>query len=193
MSARVAGSRPPDQLGEQRRRFEELYEAHRGIVLGYALRRVAQSEDAADVISEVFVIAWRRLDEIPRGDAARVWLYATARRVLANHRRGERRRYALAERLRGELATSHTATPFARELSMVVEAFWRLSDADREVLALEGWEGLNPAEIAAVLGCSRNAARIRLHRARRRLREHLTASGQEPPADVRPVTEGETA
>ena len=193
VTANVTGSRPSDQLAERRRRFEELYEAHRGRVLGYAMRRVELTEDAADVISEVFVIAWRRLDQIPSGDAARLWLYGTARRVLANHRRGERRRYALADRLRDELTTSHSGTPLGQELSTLVEAFRRLSLMDRELLALEGWEGLDPAEIAAVLGCSQNAARIRLHRARRRLRDELIGSEHEPPPAASAVTEGETA
>jgi RNA polymerase sigma factor (sigma-70 family) len=188
--ARARPGGPP--LG-RRRQFEELYQAHRGQVLGYALRRVEQPEDAADVISEVFVIAWRRLEQIPDGDAARLWLYGTARRVLANHRRGERRRYALAARLRDELAAHEARAPVGRELSTLAEAFRRLSESDQELLALEGWEGLGPAEIAAVLGCSRNAARIRLHRARRRLRERLGAAEQDLPAGSRATAKGETA
>lgn len=162
-------------------------------VLGYALRRVERPEDAADVISEVFVIAWRRLDEIPAGEDARLWLYATARRVLANHRRGERRRHALAERLRIELARSPAVSRLDREPSALIEAFRRLSDGDREVLALEGWEGLNAAEIAVVLGCSPNAARIRLHRARRRLRARLSSPEHLTPHAGRKLTDGDIA
>lgn len=145
------------------------------------------------MISEVFVIAWRRLEQIPDGDAARLWLYGTARRVLANHRRGQRRRYALAERLRDELAAREVGAPAGRELSALADAFRHLSESDQELLALKGWEGLGPAEIAAVLGCSRNAVRIRLHRARRRLRERLTASEQDLRAGARAMAKGETA
>ena len=61
-------------------------------MLGYALRRTDNTDDAADVLAETFLVAWRRPDEIPPGPQARLWLYGTARRVLANQRRAERRR-----------------------------------------------------------------------------------------------------
>lgn len=96
-----------------------------------------------------------------------------ARRVLANHRRGERRRSALGDRLRAEL---EVAVPSAegREISGgVAEAFRGLSEDDRELLSLVGWEGLDAGQIATVLGCSRNAVRIRLHRARKRFARAL--------------------
>ena len=151
-----------------RRRFEQVYTVHHAAILGYALRRTGNADDAADVIAETFLTAWRRIDHVPAGEAARPWLYGVARRVLANQRRGEQRRTALGERLRSELA----AEPCDREpppgLEGVAVAFRRLGDTDREILTLAGWEGLDSGQIAVVLGCSRNAARIRLHRARRR-------------------------
>jgi RNA polymerase sigma factor (sigma-70 family) len=162
-----------DASDRRRRRFEELYANNQGRVFGYVLRRTDNADDAADVIAETFLTAWRRLEDIPAGDAARLWLYGVARRVLANHRRGDRRRYALADRLRAELASTHGSIEYTGALAEVAAAFRRLADGDREILALEGWEGLDPAGIAAVLGCSRNAARIRLHRARRRLSDEL--------------------
>jgi RNA polymerase sigma-70 factor (ECF subfamily) len=162
---------------ETRRRFEQVYAVHHAAVLGYALRRTVSADDAADVIAETFLTAWRRLDDIPEGEAARPWLYGVARRVLANQRRGEQRRTALGERLRSELA----AAPHGREpspgLEGVAVAFRRLSDEDREILTLAGWEGLDAGQIAVVLGCSRNAARIRLHRARRRFAAALHDTG----------------
>ena len=158
---------------ERRRRFERLYEAYYRPVLGYVVRRTDGSDDAADVIAETFLTAWRRLDDVPAGQEARPWLFGVARRVLANHGRAERRRIALGERLRFELA----AAPFSREpspgLADAAAAFRDLPEADREILALAGWEGLDPGQIAVVLGCSRNAARIRLHRARRRFADRL--------------------
>jgi RNA polymerase sigma factor (sigma-70 family) len=169
-------------LDQRRRRFEELYAENQGRVFGYVLRRTDHADDAADLIAETFLTAWRRLDDIPAGDEARLWLYGVARRVLANRRRGDRRRYELAARLRIELASAHGPLEYTGELAEVAAAFRRLADGDREVLALEGWEGLDPAGIAAVLGCSRNAARIRLHRARRRLSAELAGgvSGAQP-------------
>jgi len=153
---------------ERRRRFEQVYAAHHAAILGYALRRTDSADDAADVIAETFLTAWRRIGDVPAGEAARPWLYGVARRVLANRRRGDQRRTALGERLRTELA----AEPYHRDpppgLDGVAAALRRLGEADREILTLAGWEGLDAGEIAVVLGCSRNAARIRLHRARRR-------------------------
>ena len=164
---------PPDH----RRRFEAVYTAHYPAVLSYVRRRTDSPDDAADAIAETFATAWRRIDNVP--DEARLWLYAVARRVLANQRRGESRRTALAVRLRGELAAwgSHPVGDAEPENGAVRAAFERLSDADRELLSLVGWEGLGPAEIAVVLGCSQGAVRLRLHRARKRLARELDSAG----------------
>ncbi|GAA0283728.1 sigma-70 family RNA polymerase sigma factor [Actinomadura nitritigenes] len=174
----------PPPSDERRRRFEHVYAAHRAGILGYALRRTADPQDAADVLAETFLVAWRRLDDVPRGEAARLWLYGVARRVLANHHRGERRRSALvgdlAGRLRGDLA-AHRVPPPDGELAAIAAAFGELSENDRELLSLVGWEGLDHGEIAAVLGCSRNAVRIRLHRARRRFARALDRQGAQAP------------
>jgi RNA polymerase sigma-70 factor (ECF subfamily) len=176
----------PDVLADaRRRRFEALYAEHQAVVLGYVLRRTDSAHDAADVIAETFLVAWRRLDDAPTGASARLWLFGVARRVLANHRRGERRRTELAERLRGELAGRDAPAAPSGELGELAAAFGSLGDGDREVLALEAWEGLRAGEVATVLGCSRNAARIRLHRARRRLRAAIVAS-QGPGSDGAP-------
>ena len=88
----------PRELAEVR--FSDMYERNARDLLGYALRRSPDAEDAADVVAETFLIAWRRLGEVPAGDETRLWLYGTARHVLANRDRGERRRDRLTERLR---------------------------------------------------------------------------------------------
>jgi RNA polymerase sigma factor (sigma-70 family) len=170
---------PPDAAAtDRRRRFDELYAANHRQVLGYLLRRTDNTDDAADVFAETFLIAWRRLDDLPTGQQARMWLYGTARRTLANYRRGERRRTALADRLRADLARGYQPPEFDGELAEIGSAFRRLPEPDQELLALVAWEGLDPGQIAAVLGCSRNAARIRLHRARRRLAGELARGGR---------------
>lgn len=158
-----------------RARFEALYAASQKAIFGYVLRRVDRPEDGADVIAETFLVAWRRLDEVPEGEEARLWLYGVARRALANQRRGEQRRTALAERLRAELATASAAYESESRLSEIVDALARLREGERELLRLEGWEGLNSEQIATVLGISPNAVRIRLHRARKRLARELGA------------------
>jgi RNA polymerase sigma-70 factor (ECF subfamily) len=154
---------------ERRRRFDALFEAHSPNIVAYCGWRAGSPSDAEEAVAEVFLTAWRRLDDVPPGDAARAWLYATARRVVANQRRSTRRRAALAERV--ALATPpQQAQPADAEESLVYEALRRLTPLDREVLLLSEWEGLSPAQIASVLGCPRVTARGRLYRARRHFR-----------------------
>lgn len=95
----------PQRTPSAEERFTELFDATHARVLGYALRRVSTPEDAADVLAETYLIAWRRVDDLPPGSAGLPWLLATARRVMANHRRGQARRTALADRLRGNWPT----------------------------------------------------------------------------------------
>jgi RNA polymerase sigma factor (sigma-70 family) len=170
----------PGGPDERRRRFEEVYAANCGPILGYVLRRTDNPDDAADVIAETFLTAWRRLDAVPPGDQARLWLYGVARRVLANHRRGERRRIAANDRLRAQLTARYQPPEYTGELAEIAAAFRSLPEPDRELLALVGWEGLDHGQVAAVLGCSRNAVRIRLHRARRRLAAELDRRQAQP-------------
>jgi RNA polymerase sigma-70 factor, ECF subfamily len=154
---------------EQERRFEELFEAYRSDIVAYCGWRAGSPSDAQDAVADVFLAAWRRLDDVPEGDAARVWLYATARKVMANQRRSRRRRAALHERLALEVATRpHETAPPEGEHALVHDALRRLGPRDREVLLLAEWEGLTPAEIAQIVGCLTVTARGRLHRARRR-------------------------
>ncbi|HEU5417045.1 MAG TPA: RNA polymerase sigma factor [Streptosporangiaceae bacterium] len=165
---------------ERQRRFEAAYTAHHGPILGYLLRRTDNPDDAADALAEVFLIAWRRLPDLPAEPQARLWLYGVARRVLANQRRGERRRSALADRLRADLVDAYRPPEYTGELARIAAAFGRLPEAERELLALSAWEGLGYGQIAEVLDCSRNAVRIRLHRARRRLAAELDRGPAQP-------------
>jgi RNA polymerase sigma factor (sigma-70 family) len=165
---------------ERTRRFEEMFASYSSDVVAYCGWRADSASDAQDAVAEVFLTAWRRLDDLPEGDAARVWLYATARRVIANQRRSHRRRSALHERLALEAVTvPQEPSAHEREKTLVHEALRRLRLRDREVLLLAEWEGLSPAQIAAVLGCLTVTTRGQLHRARRRFRtvfEELRAS-----------------
>ncbi|GAB2863499.1 sigma-70 family RNA polymerase sigma factor [Actinoallomurus bryophytorum] len=154
--------------------FEAVFDATYEAICGYALRRRSSSHDAADVVAETFAIAWRRVDQMPTGDAARLWLYGVARRVLANHRRGERQRRLRTTELRDDIVAL-VGDPL--DASSIAEAFRALSDADREILGLVAWEGLDRDAIATVLGCSRSTARVRLHRARTRFSHALRSAG----------------
>jgi RNA polymerase sigma-70 factor (ECF subfamily) len=160
-------------------RFSQLYRTEAGAILAYTLRRVGDREDAADAVAETFLVAWRRLGEVPSGGNQRLWLYGVARKVLANQDRAERRRSRLGERLtdslRTELATHEESGGEAAEL---VRAMGKLGEEDRELLLLVSWEELSPSEAAKVIGTSPLAARSRLHRARRRLRAVVEAGDQ---------------
>jgi RNA polymerase sigma-70 factor (ECF subfamily) len=173
---------------ERKQRFDELFTAWSHDVVSYCTWRAATPTDAQDAVADVFLIAWRRLDDVPEGAAGRVWLYATARRVIANQRRASRRRVALHERLSREERDPHRASTSGGEGALVHEALRRLRPRDREVLLLAEWEGLSAAQIAATLGCLTVTARGRLHRARRRFRavfDELTSAEHSDRFDTR--------
>jgi RNA polymerase sigma-70 factor (ECF subfamily) len=153
--------------------FRALYDAHFEGILGFALRRAATPEDAADTVSDTFLVAWRRLDEVP-AEGARLWLFGIARHQLANRRRSSIRRDRLGSRLRQDLAAAvpDHADRVATSTD-VLRALRAVSAADREVLELSLWEGMEPREIAAVLDIAEGAARTRLSRARTRMRAQL--------------------
>lgn len=115
---------------------------------------------------------------MPEGDRARLWLYGTARRVLANHYRGRRRARRLLARLEAEPTgpVDFTASD-GPEMDGVARAFAQLSTRDQELLLLVGWEELDSDELASVLGCRASAARVRLHRARQRFGRELAKEG----------------
>lgn len=153
--------------------FDDFYGAHLNAVANYVSRRCSQA-DVLDVVAETFVVAWRRFEEIPDDSTARPWLYGVARRVLANHIRGSRRRAALSERLQSEWQPAVVSSP-ATTLAPLRRALDTLTESDREVLMLAGLEELSPAEIAVALELTPEAARTRLSRARSRLRAQLDA------------------
>jgi RNA polymerase sigma-70 factor (ECF subfamily) len=165
--------------------FEQLYRSTRIDVLNYLLRRTADREDAADLLAEVYVVAWRRRADRPDGDEARLWLFGVARRVLADHCRSQVRRRAAADGLRTLLSASPDPrdsgpTPAdPRRESAVHAALTSLSELDRELITLISSDGLSPAQAAAVLGISAGNARVRLHRARSRLRRRAVPEAVE--------------
>lgn len=160
--------------GGRRERFEAAYRELYEPICGYTLRRVRDPEDAAEAIAETFVTLWRRFDRCPQGEHLRPWVFGVARRVIANQHRGERRRTALGERLVANFdPAAFEAAVAAEEPTALAQAFAGLSESDRELLSLVAWECLTRDEIAVALGTSRPAVRLRLHRARKRLRDAL--------------------
>ncbi|HWF75029.1 MAG TPA: sigma-70 family RNA polymerase sigma factor [Solirubrobacteraceae bacterium] len=158
---------------ERRERFEVLYRSHAGAVRGYALRRTGAAA-ADDVVAEVFLVAWRRLDDVPADPLP--WLLGVGRRVLANRRRGDERQAALREQLVAETVVRPAfEAPSTDHDDRVLRALGTLAPDDREALLLVAWEGLGSARAARVLGLRPGAFAMRLHRARRRLARALAA------------------
>jgi RNA polymerase sigma-70 factor (ECF subfamily) len=147
-------------------------------VYGYAARRTSPQE-AQDVVAETFLVAWRRIDDIP--EDALPWLFGVARRVLANARRGSDRRTSLGARLRLEARPSAQNDPADEVTSKdsVVSALRRLSPVEHEALTLVAWEGLDVTRAARAAGCTKATFSVRLHRARRRLMKELAAAGHQ--------------
>ena len=173
-------------------RFDALFRQYLPDMVAYCGWRSPSQADGQDAVAEVFLAAWRKLEEVPEGDEARLWLYGTARRVLANQARAGRRRDRLtvraAEVYEGEaIPTDDIVAEQAVHMPAVTDAVHlalaKLKPADREVLLLAEWEGLTPSRIAAVMGCPLVTARGRLFRARRRFRQAYEAL-PEPPASA---------
>ena len=164
-------------------RFEALFNAHYETVHRYALRR-AEPPLAEEVVNEAFLVAWRRLDEMPEEPLP--WLYGTAKHVLANRRRDAVRHArrigaAAAEsgvtaadgRRRAALDVARDPADRLAESDAALRAFTGLSEPDREALRLVAWERLSLADAARAAGVSRPAFAMRVHRARRRLAARL--------------------
>lgn len=149
-------------------RFDQLFADHMDAVLAYALART-DPESAKDAAADAFLVAWRRINEVP--DPARAWLLGVTRRTLAGQHRGRRRQRQLFERLvefgdvRGEQSG---AVPERAGSPIVARALAGMRARDRELLCLIAWDELSNAEAAEVLKCSTNTLAVRLHRARGR-------------------------
>ncbi|HET6952314.1 MAG TPA: sigma-70 family RNA polymerase sigma factor [Acidimicrobiales bacterium] len=153
-------------------RFRALFEAHYPAVRRYAHHRAVVGADADDLVAETFTVAWRRLDDVPVDDPL-PWLLAVAANVRRNQARSVRRYHAVLDRLPGPDPAPPPPEPGDAALAGALAA---LTPDDREILRLVAWDGLTPAQAARVLGCPDGTARARLHRARRRLAEHLAAA-----------------
>ncbi|WP_245627643.1 RNA polymerase sigma factor [Actinomadura oligospora] len=150
-------------------RFTAIYDACRQRVWAYATARAGR-QIADEVVSETFAIAWRRIRDVP--EPALPWLLGVARNVLRDGHRAEVRRAEAAQEMwqyapgpAGDVAVE------VAERMGVLRALATLSEDDREILILTAWQGLTPRDASRVLGCSKAAFRVRLHRARRRLQQ----------------------
>jgi RNA polymerase sigma-70 factor (ECF subfamily) len=162
---------------EATERFTDLYDQNYRNVYAYAVSR-AGSQLAEEVVSEVFLIAWRRLADVPV--PALPWLLAVARNVAITEFRAARRQSAAQMQAwtSTEPATSTDVAEQVTDRLTVLTALATLSDADRELLTLLAWQGLSALEAAQVVGCSRPTLFVRLHRARLRLEHAMDRAAQ---------------
>lgn len=153
--------------------FASLYDCHHRAIRAFCRRRV-EKDAVDDVVAETFLVAWRRIDVVPTGEAGKLWLYGVAYRVISNQWRGAARRRRLQDRLQvidggGADNNDDDTAVAADQRRLVVEAAARLNDKDAEVLRLAAWEQLSMIDIAEVLGIAPNAVKQRLHRAKQHL------------------------
>lgn len=159
-------------MDDPEERFTDLYDRHYRSVLGYALLR-AERDAAEDVSSETFLVAWRRLDELPEPPLP--WLLGVARNLLAKQRDSRHRRQALVDRiaaLHREQAGGDVAEHVI-DRDTALSALSALPEQDVEAMVFATWYGLPPEQAATVMGCSVRAYNVRLHRARKRLNQAL--------------------
>jgi RNA polymerase sigma-70 factor (ECF subfamily) len=172
-----------EEVVEERRRrsFERLFRDTRADLLAYLLRRTESPEEAADLLAETYLIAWTKLDVLPGGAQRRPYLFGVARKLLLKRATRRRSHGLLVERLAGELRAAGSFQLVREDdHSLLRSALAKLPEIDREILMLSAWDGLAPMEIAGVVGASANTVRVRLHRARARLRGELGLP--EPPS-----------
>lgn len=159
--------------------FRECYPP----VRAYACRRAAP-DAAQDVVADTFLVAWRRLEDVP--EDALPWLYGVARRVLANQRRSAVRSAALERRVAGATVQPGPGDvgEDVADAELLRLALGRVPEKGREALTLVAWDGLSGARAARAAGCSKAAFAVRLHRARARLAAELAALDAEGAVEV---------
>jgi RNA polymerase sigma-70 factor, ECF subfamily len=164
---------------QQVRAFEDLVREVADPVRRFLLRRT-DADTADDVLSETMLVCWRRFGELPAAADRLPWAYVVARNCLHNAERSARRRGRLTARILAldppvsVVPAPDADVPGAEDLHAALAG---LRPVDAEVLRLWAWEELPAEQIGHVLGMTANAAAIRLHRAKRRLREQLERNG----------------
>lgn len=191
---RVVAPSPAISAPSEDARFRRLFTSHRDAVWSYCYRRL-QPDEVPDAVAEVFLVAWRRIEEVPPGDESLLWLYGVARNIVRNVNRSTLRR----RRLGVKLASLGQVPEPAPEVQVVqsagdselIRAVARLKPLEQELLRLRTWEELSLAEIAQLVDISVRAVDSRLHRIRKKLATTLESSpARNETLRTRPVEEG---
>jgi RNA polymerase sigma factor (sigma-70 family) len=170
-------------------RFETLYGANYKAIYTYVYRRVPLARtDVADIVSDTFIIAWRRIGDLPAAPQDRPWLFGVARLRLLEYHRSNWHLARLSSRLGAEhLRADHPESATDLRCLRVQVALNELRQLDREVLTLIYWDGLSHAETASVLGCSINAVALRVKKAKVRLHNKLNLSSVDLTSNTSPL------
>jgi RNA polymerase sigma-70 factor (ECF subfamily) len=186
MPARLPTQKERCPVDDPLQRFAGLYDRYYRNVVRYALQH-AERGSAEDVASEAFLIAWRRMPDVP--DPPLPWLLGVTRNLLLKQAEAGRRRRLLADRVAAMTSAADMVAwdtgEHVVERVTALQVLASLPERDVEALTLVTWHGLNPREAAAVLGCSPRAFTAGLHRARRRLAAALTAADRAPSPGAR--------
>lgn len=180
-------------LANREARFEALYHSTARDLLAFLRRRASDPGTATDILAEVYLVAWQRVDDIPARGEERLWLFRVARNLLLASNRQHRSHQALVLGITQELhrAANNSAEPDGEFTAKLRASLNKLPPRQREVLLLTAWEELKPREIAKVTGSTVNLVRVRLHHARKQLRRELRPqaasdeTGDTPPDALR--------
>ena len=164
--------------------FERVYSLLLRDITAYVARRVPRDE-VDDVVAKVFLVAWRRFEQVPAPPEDRLWLFGVARRCVAHHLRSSLRQGRLRLRLVNQITVVQIqpSQNIDHRFDLVLKAVERLKPLDREALRLVLWDELSHAEASVVMNCSINAFELRYRRARNSVRR---AVEDLPPLVTRP-------
>jgi RNA polymerase sigma-70 factor (ECF subfamily) len=167
--------------------FSALYQETNADLLAFLLRRCPTAEDAADCLAEAYLVAWNKRDQIPPDSEIRPWLFGVARNVMLRGHQQRTRITAATTALAQELHSARALHPgpLEEQSNRLREALTELSAVDREIIMMIAWDQLKPGEIGTILGLSANVVRVRVHRARARLRSLLASSELEEAEQTR--------
>ena len=156
--------------------FANIFESHRVVVISFVSRRLHNEDDIRDVVSEVFELAWANRNSLPH--PPKTYLLMLAKKICDKHKSRKFHAGLDTQTLRQKTDLTVEGVDVQAIDASIVSAAARnvlaeLSEADAEILKLAAWDGLDPSEIAIVLGIAPTAARVRLHRAKSRAEKIL--------------------
>jgi RNA polymerase sigma-70 factor (ECF subfamily) len=169
-----------------RDRVVAAVEAHAADILSYLARRVDPPEEAADLLSDVLTVLWKKAGVLPTNEQeVRPWMFGVAHKTLQRHYRSRSRQRAIADRLRSMLSVTEHPGLASDERLDLRRAVAGLDRIDRDIIGLVHWEGFTLAEASRVMGMKEGTVRSRYHRARATLRTRLTAESEQAPSETR--------